>query len=191
MQGKELCAEFDGLRAFCMYYNFTLEDGIRLKIKQRAAFTEGEIMYILKALLSIGKFYQSELKGSYYSGIYQSKKVYVSPEGHVKIYPFNEYVFSAYSDMLMREEESVSSEYVESKKVSIEVGEGKNGVEAMSEMVFSKNLATNRSQIGIKRSKLTTTLKKDSALSSVSSKQSLGHEIRGLNRAKLSQSVNN
>jgi hypothetical protein len=72
-----------------MYYNFTLDDGIRLKIKQRAAFTEGEAIYILKALLSIGKFYQNELKGAYYSGIYQTKKVYVSPEGHVKIYPFN------------------------------------------------------------------------------------------------------
>jgi hypothetical protein len=37
--GKELCAEFDGLRLFCMYYNFTLEDAIKLKIKQKTTFT--------------------------------------------------------------------------------------------------------------------------------------------------------
>ena len=85
-----------------MYYNFTLEDAIRLKIKQRSVFTEGEMIFIIKSLLCIGKFYHSQLKAAYYSGIYQSKKVYISPEGHVKIYPFNEHIFSAYSDMLLR-----------------------------------------------------------------------------------------
>jgi hypothetical protein len=93
--------------------------------------------------------------------------------------------------MLMRDEEVVESEYVESKKVSIGVSEEKNTFEFASEMAFSKNLPTNKSQMGIKRSKLTTTLKKNTALSSVSSKQSLAHEIHGLNRAKPSQSVNN
>lgn len=42
-----------------MYYNFTLEDAIKLKIKQKSTFSEGEILYILKSLLSIGKFYQT------------------------------------------------------------------------------------------------------------------------------------
>jgi hypothetical protein len=54
-----MCAEFDGLRIFCIYYNFTLEDAIKLKIKQRTSFVEADVIYILKSLLSIGKFYQN------------------------------------------------------------------------------------------------------------------------------------
>lgn len=36
-----MCAQFDVLRVFCMYYNFTLEDGIKVKIKQKSSFSEG------------------------------------------------------------------------------------------------------------------------------------------------------
>ena len=36
-----MCAQFDVLRAFCMYYNFTLEDAIKVKLKLRSNFTEG------------------------------------------------------------------------------------------------------------------------------------------------------
>lgn len=59
MIGKELCAQFEALRVFCMYYNFTLEDGIRVKIKQRSSFSEGELVYIMRSLLMIGRYYES------------------------------------------------------------------------------------------------------------------------------------
>ncbi len=95
-----MCAEFDGLRAFCIYYNFTLEEAIKVKIKQKSIFTEGELIYVLRSLLSIGKFYQTDLKANCHSGIYQTKQVFISPEGHVKIYPFNENLFSAFSEII-------------------------------------------------------------------------------------------
>lgn len=36
-----MCAQLDVLRVFCMYYNFTLEDAIKVKLKQRSNFSEG------------------------------------------------------------------------------------------------------------------------------------------------------
>ena len=57
-----MCAVFDKLSVFCIYYNFTLEHTIKLKIKQKIQFQEAEILYILKSLIQVGKFYQDELK---------------------------------------------------------------------------------------------------------------------------------
>ena len=62
--------------------------------------------------------------------------------------------------------------------MSIEVSSAKNMSDSRNEMAFSKNSSTQnniKSLMSVKKAKITTTLKKDCGLSSVSSKRSLVH----------------
>lgn len=53
-------------------------------------------MYILRSLLLIGDYYESEVKTRCYSGIFKCKEIFISPEGHLKIYPLNENIFGGF-----------------------------------------------------------------------------------------------
>ena len=66
------------------------------------------------------------------------------------------------------------------------MNEAKNISESRNDMAFSKNSSINKSKsqmMSAKRSKLTTTLKKDYGLNSVSSKNSLVNELQDLTKA--------
>ncbi len=82
-----MCIQKLHLDIYAKYYNYTLHMAIDSKIKRLKRFREGDLVYILFALLSVGRTYESILSNQF-CGWFNLNNVYMTPEGFVKVYPF-------------------------------------------------------------------------------------------------------
>lgn len=71
------------VHTYSNYYNFTLAQAIQKKKMTRNNFTEADLLYIMHSLVDIIT-YLRQYKISF--GLFRSDSVYLSPEGHVKVY---------------------------------------------------------------------------------------------------------
>lgn len=71
------------VHTYCNYYNFTLAQAIQKKKTTRNYFTEADLLYIMHSLVdTIAYLRQYKLA----FGLFRTDSVYLSPEGHVKLY---------------------------------------------------------------------------------------------------------
>lgn len=71
------------VHTYSNYYNFTLAQAIQKKKMTRNNFTEADLLYIMHSLVDIIT-YLRQYKIAF--GLFRSDSVYLSPEGHVKVY---------------------------------------------------------------------------------------------------------
>ena len=80
---KQLCIINQTLRVFCTYYNATLQRAMEIKRANHQHFTEAELMYIVGALACAGHYLKEH---QVVFGEFRTESVYLSPEGHAKVY---------------------------------------------------------------------------------------------------------
>lgn len=71
------------VHTYCSYYNFTLAQAIAKKKATKNAFSEGDLLYMMHAMVDVVCY----LKGNeLVFGQFRTESVYLSPEGHLKLY---------------------------------------------------------------------------------------------------------
>ncbi len=78
-----MCIKDTKVHTFCNYYNFTLKQAIEKKKVRDSRFSESELIYIMSSLLDLALFLKNN---SIVFGDYRSDKIFLSPEGYVKVY---------------------------------------------------------------------------------------------------------
>lgn len=82
-----MCIQKISLDIYAKYYNYTLDMAVASKLKRFLKFREADLTYVLFSLLSVGKAFNL-MMGGQSSGWFNLKNIYITPEGHIKIYPF-------------------------------------------------------------------------------------------------------
>ena len=89
-----MCMKSVKIDFYATYYGIELRDIIENRKKQDWRFEQGEILYVAKCLISFAAYLQSTflviIKDHQVAfGSYQSKKIFLSDNGYIKMYMFH------------------------------------------------------------------------------------------------------
>jgi hypothetical protein len=78
-----MCIKDKKSHAYCNYYNFTLAQAIEKKKKVKTGFQENDLLYIMGCMVSLAHYLKQR---QIFIGEYRADRVYISPEGYIKLY---------------------------------------------------------------------------------------------------------
>lgn len=82
-----MCIQKLHLDIYAKYYNYTLEMAVKSKFKNEKKFRQADLYYVLSSLLSVSQM-MNGIIGSQPCNWFKINRIFISPEGTIKIYPF-------------------------------------------------------------------------------------------------------
>ena len=73
----DLCSKTICFDSFARYHNYTLDQAIRCKLEANRQFKEGDLLYVLGNLLTVGQRLAAVM-GKGYRGVFRAQNIFLS-----------------------------------------------------------------------------------------------------------------